>query len=102
MRRMFIQFELRDTSMSTEAARRVQMCEEQGLCRFCLEPLLPGERVVRKCHERCDQVNRRGVLTGEWTDEGQQRAGYWGAPGLGGRPSRRPTPMPTAQPNTEL
>lgn len=76
--------------LTKAAAKRIEICEERCLCRYCLKLIGDGVRVVRKCHEKCDKINRRGVESGKWTDEEQQRKGMWGPPERTGRPMREP------------
>lgn len=76
--------------LTKAAEKRIRLCEEHNLCRYCLQSLNDITRVVRKCHEKCDKINRRGVENGKWTDEEQQRKGMWGPPERTGRPMREP------------
>ena len=89
---------LRAVSLTKQAAERIQACERDCLCRFCLQPILEGDKVTRKCHDKCDKVLRRGVDRGDWTDEEQQQAGMWGPPDRSGRPRREPACLSELKP----
>ena len=81
-------------TLKKDAAKRVRWCEEHNACLFCMEPFEEGERVVRKCHMRCDRVNRRGVERGTLSEDEQIAKGLWGAPERTGRPMRQPADFP--------
>lgn len=81
-------------TLKKDAAKRVRWCEEHNACLFCMEPFDEGERVVRKCHQKCDRVNRRGVESGAFTEEDQIAKGEWGTPERTGRPMRQAAPFP--------
>lgn len=78
-------FSIGFVEMKRSAVQRVAKCQAEGLCCSCLEPLIPGERVVRGCHVRCAKATYRAIEAGRLTDNGQVEAGEWLSPESGGR-----------------
>ena len=75
--------------MNQEAIDRIAKCAREGLCLACLQPLGTG-KVVRQCHERCDQATRRAILRRYFTEAQRVREGKYGKAKRGGRPPVNP------------
>lgn len=71
--------------MKRSAVQRVAKCQAEGLCCSCLEPFIPGEKIVRGTHVRCAKATYRAIEAGRLTDEGQVQAGEWLPAEPGGR-----------------
>lgn len=78
-------FSIGYVEMKRSAVQRVAKCQAEGLCCSCLEPLIPGERVVRGCHVRCAKATYRAIEAGKLSDKEQVESGEWLPAGTGGR-----------------
>lgn len=81
-------------TLKKDVARRLRWCEEHNCCLFCMKPFKEGDRIIRKCHDKCDKINRRGVEKQKWTEDERIAEGYWGPPERTGRPMREPAVFP--------
>jgi hypothetical protein len=63
-------FERKFVTVKREAIKRIDRCRQEGLCRACLEPVLPGEKTIRDIHLRCYHATFRAVRAGKttWAD----------------------------------
>jgi hypothetical protein len=78
-------FSIGFVEMKRSAVQRVAKCQAEKLCCSCLQPLIPGQRVVRGCHLNCAKATYRAIEAGKLTDDGQVEAGEWLPRENGGR-----------------
>ena len=60
-------FEPRWVELKKAAKSWINKCELGNLCRACGQPIKAGERIRKKCHERCYRATLRAVEKGQTT-----------------------------------
>lgn len=56
--------------VTTKIKKQIDESDSKELCYACKEPFVEGEKIVRKCHERCRQAQRR-LIAAKLTTEKQ-------------------------------
>ncbi len=55
--------------VTTKIKKQIDESDSKELCYACKEPFVEGEKIVRKCHERCRQAQNRLVAAGVTTEK---------------------------------
>jgi hypothetical protein len=76
--------------VNAKTKKHIAECEDKCLCYACKQPFVPGERVIRKTHERCRSAQVRLVRQGIETDKSLVARGEVAEKSNGGRKPSNP------------